>query len=63
MKAGVSVKEFYLDKGAAREQDRIIALLEVDAERQTQYCKPLNAEHCHSCFESVRLIALIKGEK
>ena len=27
MKAGVSVKEFYLDKGAAREQKRIIKIL------------------------------------
>jgi hypothetical protein len=47
----------------AHTKERIIELLTVDAESQTEYCKPLDAEHCHTCFETVRLIALIKGEK
>ena len=44
------------------EQERIIKLLKTDAENQTKYCKPLEAEHCGSCFETVRLISLIKGD-
>lgn len=48
--------------GARDEQERIIKSLQEDAESQTEYCKPLDSEHCHTCFEAVRLIKLIKGE-
>jgi hypothetical protein len=51
--------------GAAAERKRIIALLETDATTGTgtKYCTlPLDEEHCHWCFEIVRLIALIKGD-
>ena len=55
MKAGVSVKEFYLDKGAAREQERIIKLLKPRlAQLGSDYCM------CHLITD--RIIALIKGE-
>lgn len=49
-------------EAAAAERERIINLLRDYAENRTQYCKPLDAEHCQDCFESVRLIALIKGD-
>ena len=51
--------------GKKLERERIIALLETDATTGTgtEYCTlPLDEEHCHWCFEIVRLIALIKGD-
>ncbi len=48
--------------GKQAEQERIIKLLQEDAESQTEYCKPLDSEHCHTCFEAVRLIKLIKEQ-
>ena len=60
MKAGVSVKEFYLDKGAAREQERIIKLLE-DFDDGDLW-RAISAGSFVG-FDVAELIALIKGEK
>lgn len=51
--------------GVMAERERIIELLEADATTGSgsEYCTlPLDKEHCHWCFEVVRLIALIKGD-
>jgi len=47
--------------GRDLERERIIGLLEKEAESWSSNCqKPLDPEHCQSCWMFVDLIALIK---
>lgn len=55
MKAGVSVKDFYLDKGAARERERTIKLLE-------NHWAKNSFQNAHEVNGFYLAIALIKGE-
>jgi len=49
--------------GIRLERERIIALLETQSENWSGDCeKPLDPEHCQSCWLFVDLIALINGE-
>jgi len=51
------------NEGVLAERERIIALLEAQAENWSSDCeKPLDPKHCQSCWLFVDLIALIKGE-
>jgi len=50
--------------GEAREQQRIIKLLEASAMAWSENCAmPIDWKHCQNCWQMASLIALIKGEK
>lgn len=58
-----SAIDFACESATIIERERIIALLETNAENWSSDCqKPLDPQHCQSCWLFVDLIALIKGE-
>ena len=49
--------------GVTQERERIISILEAEAESDGPYCSlPIDREHCQSCWQFDYLIKLIRGK-